>query len=91
MASTGGQWFSRLQGYVLTKQIERFKRILMLMPTREAISYDACTCSSRDDPSPWFHKSHCPVCVEFWQHQAAAYEAVDAAMEEEQQQLSLGL
>jgi len=74
----------------MTRQIERFKRILNLMPSSDALPFDDCACTDGGDPSPWFHQPHCPVCVEFWQHQSAAGQAVDDAMEQEQEtQLSL--
>jgi hypothetical protein len=69
----------------LTKQIERFKRILNLMPSADAMPFEDCTCTSYGDPSPWFHQAHCPVCIEFWQHQSAASHAVDEAMQQEQE------
>jgi len=68
----------------MTRQIERFKRILMLIPSPDALPFDDCTCTSKGDPSAWFHKPHCPVCIEYWQHQAAACDAVDDAMADEQ-------
>ncbi len=67
----------------MTKQIERYRRILKLMPQRESLPFDRCGCGREGEPSAWFHKPTCPVCIEFWQHQAAACEAVDLAMLDE--------
>lgn len=67
----------------MTNAIERYRRILKLMPSADVISFEDCCCGSKGDPSPWFHQPTCPVCIEFWQHQAAASEAVDDAMADE--------
>lgn len=57
----------------------------MLMPSTDVLPFEACRCASQGDPSAWFHEPHCPVCIEYWQHQTAACQAVDDAMEQERE------